>query len=150
NLSINVPDWKIVSERLIAYPLLEDAPALTFDAITHEVSWNIDRDSIAYVESLAKSLAELHRITADDGRKSNLQIMTPSELRVEVGARSPLAKADVGVSEPLEYRCRRWLHKGPLGADYTCLIHGGLYAVHVLTSKVGKTSGIIDWFPAHM
>ena len=150
NLSINVPDWKIVSERLIAYPLLEDAPALTFDAITHEVSWNIDRDSIAYVESLAKSLAELHRITADDVRKSNLKIMTPSELRTEIADRIHWVKSEIGISEPLENRYRRWLDNDPLWPEFTCFIHGDLYAGHVLTSKEGKTSGIIDWSTAHM
>ncbi|MBL1408719.1 Mph(E)/Mph(G) family macrolide 2'-phosphotransferase [Sphingobacterium faecale] len=150
NLSINVPDWKIVAERLIAYPLLEDAPALTFDAMTHEVSWNIDPNSVAYVQSLAKSLAELHRVAADDVRKSNLKIMTPNELRTEIANRIQLVKSEIGISEILESRYRRWLDNELLWPDFTCFIHGDLYAGHVLSNKEGNVSGIIDWSTAHM
>ncbi|ERJ58834.1 Mph(E)/Mph(G) family macrolide 2'-phosphotransferase [Sphingobacterium paucimobilis] len=150
NLSVHVPDWKIVSERLIAYPLLEDAPALTFDAVTHEISWNIDPNSVAYVRSLAKSLAELHRVASDDVRKSNLKIMEPNELRTETANRIQLVKSELGISETLESRYRRWLDNDLLWPDFTCFIHGDLYAGHVLTTKEGKVSGIIDWSTAHM
>ena len=150
NLSVHVPDWKIVSERLIAYPLLEDAPALTFDSVTHEISWNIDPNSIAYVRSLAKSLAELHRVASDDVRKSNLKIMEPNELRTETANRIQLVKSELGISEPLESRYRRWLDNDLLWPDFTCFIHGDLYAGHVLTTKEGQVSGIIDWSTAHM
>ena len=43
HLSVSVPDWKIVSPNLIAYPLLENSPVITFDPITHEITWNIDQ-----------------------------------------------------------------------------------------------------------
>lgn len=150
NLSIDVPDWKIVSERLIAYPLLKDAPALTFDAITHEVSWKIDRNSVAYVQSLAKSLAELHGTATDDVRKSNLKIMTPGELRIEIADRIQLVKSEIGISGTLESRYLRWLDNDSLWPEFTRFVHGDLYAGHILTSKEGKVSGIIDWSTAHM
>lgn len=150
NLSIDVPDWKIVSERLIAYPLLKDTPALTFDAITHEVSWNMDRNSVAYVPSLAKSLTELHGVATDDVRKSNLKIMTPGELRTEIADRIQLVKSEIGISEVLESRYLRWLDNDLLWPEFTCFIHADLYAGHILTSKDGKVSGIIDWSTAHV
>lgn len=150
NLSINVPEWKIVSERLIAYPLLKDSPVLTFDAVTHEVFWNIDRNSVTYVQSLAKSMAELHAVAAEDVKKSNLKIMTPDELRPEIANHIQLVKSEIGISETLESRYRRWLDNDLLWPEFTCFIHGDLYAGHILTSKEGKISGIIDWSTAHM
>ncbi|HEY8401213.1 MAG TPA: macrolide 2'-phosphotransferase, partial [Cytophagaceae bacterium] len=56
-LSIQIPDWQIATSRLVAYPLLKDKPALTFDAQTYEVNWNIGQKSPFYVPSLAKVLA---------------------------------------------------------------------------------------------
>ena len=55
HLSVQVPDWQIASPKLVAYPLLEDKPALTFDAITYEVTWNMSQQSPNYVPSLAKA-----------------------------------------------------------------------------------------------
>src|SRR5690606_28661625 len=52
-LSVAVPDWQIVSDEFIAYPLLPDPPALTFDARTYAVTWNMDMQDPRYVTSLA-------------------------------------------------------------------------------------------------
>src|SRR5690606_18207321 len=64
-LSVAVPDWKIISNELIAYPLLEDPPVLEFDANTYEVTWNIDPKDSDYETSLAKVLTGLHQIPGD-------------------------------------------------------------------------------------
>nr|QTX15045.1 Macrolide 2'-phosphotransferase [Klebsiella pneumoniae] len=37
-----------------------------------------------------------------------------------------------------------------LWADFTQFIHGDLYAGHVLASKDGAVSGVIDWSTAHI
>lgn len=36
HLSVEVPDWQICSPQLVAYPLLKNKPALTYDAQTTE------------------------------------------------------------------------------------------------------------------
>ncbi len=41
-LSVKVPDWRVVRPELVAYPLIEDKTALTFDPVTFEVRWNIE------------------------------------------------------------------------------------------------------------
>src|SRR5690606_32191260 len=49
----------------------------------------------------------------------------------------------------LELRYRKWLDNDALWPDFTTFIHGDLYAGHVLASKDGVVSGMIDWSTAH-
>ncbi|MCE7053494.1 Mph(E)/Mph(G) family macrolide 2'-phosphotransferase [Algoriphagus sp. AGSA1] len=150
HLSIQVPDWLIASPQLIAYPLLKDNPALTFDASTYAVTWNIDQNSPKYVPSLAKALVELHSISETEVLTSGLKVMHASELRPEIADRLQLVKSELGISKELEKRYRQWLDNDSLWPGFTRFIHGDLYAGHVLTTKDGVTGGIIDWSTAHI
>ncbi len=59
HLSVEVPDWRISSTELVAYPILKDNPVLNLDAETYEIIWNMDKDSPKYITSLAKTLFEI-------------------------------------------------------------------------------------------
>lgn len=150
HLSVQIPDWSIATSEFIAYPLLKDKPALTFDEVTYEVTWHMDQGSPHYVSSLAKILVELHNIPANQVVEKNLKVMKPIDLRVEIEDRLHLVKSELGVSEELENRYRNWLANDSLWPDFTGFIHGDLYAGHVLTSKEGMVTGIIDWSTAHI
>lgn len=151
HLSVQVPDWQIAAPALVAYPLLKDKPALTFDAQTYEVTWNMDREkSPNYIKSLAKILVELHGIGEKDVLERKLKVLKPNDLRPEIADRLQLVKSELGISAELETRYRKWLDNDALWADFTRFIHGDLYAGHVLTSSDGIVSGIIDWTTAHV
>ena len=150
HLSIQVPDWQIVTPALVAYPLLKDKPALTFDPITYEVTWNMNQENLNYVPSLAKTLLELHSIGKKEVEESGLKGMVPGDLRSEIADRLQLVKSELGISTELETRYRKWLDNDGLWPDFTGFIHGDLYAGHVLTSWEGVVSGIIDWSTAHV
>lgn len=150
HLSVQVPDWQIASPKLVAYPLLEDKPALTFDAITYEVTWHMNQESPNYVPSLAKTLVELHSIDEKDIVENGLKILKPNEVRSEIADRLQLVKSELGISTELETRYRKWLDNDTLWPDFTLFIHGDLYAGHVFTSEDGFVSGIIDWSTAHV
>lgn len=150
NLSVEVPDWRICSPELVAYPLLKNKPVLTFDAQTYEVSWNMDKDNPRYIKSLAKALVEIHGICKTKAEKNKLKIMQPESLRPELAGRLRLVKSEIGISDKLETRYRKWLDNDTLWPDFTEFIHGDLYAGHVLTSEDGIVSGIIDWSTAHV
>ncbi|WP_057940392.1 Mph(E)/Mph(G) family macrolide 2'-phosphotransferase [Algoriphagus resistens] len=150
HLSVQVPDWQIASPKLVAYPLLEDKPALTFDAITYEVTWNMNQESPNYVPSLAKALVELHSIDEKDVVENGLKILKPNEVRPEIADRLQLVKSELGICTELETRYRKWLDNDKLWPDFTLFIHGDLYAGHVFTSEEGVVSGIIDWSTAHV
>lgn len=150
HLSVEVPDWQISSPELVAYPMLKDNPVLTFNAETYEVSWHMDKDSPKYITSLAKTLVEIHSIPEIEVWKNDLKIMKSSNLRPEIATHLQLVKSEIGISEQLETRYRKWLDNDALWADFTQFIHGDLYAGHVLASKEGIVSGIIDWSTAHV
>lgn len=150
HLSVQVPDWKIATSTLVAYPLLKDKPALSFHEKTYEVTWNMDEHSPNYVPSLAKALVELHGIPADDVLEKGLKIMKPADLRPEIAARLQLVKSELGISEELENRYQKWLDNDVLWPDFTAFIHGDLYAGHVMANPEGVVSGIIDWSTGHV
>lgn len=150
HLSVEVPDWKIANHELIAYPLLTDKPALTFDANTYEVTWNMDKESPNYVPSLAKVLVELHGIPESEVREKGLKIKSSSEIRKEIENQLKLVKAEIGISNELETRYKNWLDNEPLWPAYSKFIHADLYAGHILTNEKNEVSGIIDWTTAHM
>jgi macrolide phosphotransferase len=149
-LSVQVPDWKIATEELVAYPLLEGEPALTYDAHTYEVYWYMDKGSPHYIPSLAKVLVQLHAIPKEEAVRIGLPVSTPDSLRAEISQRLHLVKAELGISNELETRYRKWVDNDTLWPDFTKFIHGDLYAGHVLTQANGQISGIIDWSTAHI
>jgi len=149
-LSVQVPNWKIATQELVAYPLLEGKPVLTFDAKTYEVSWNMDKESPQYISSLAKVLVELHSIPEAQVIENALKVVKPEQLRVEIADRLQLVKSELGISNELEVRYKKWLDNDALWPDFTRFIHGDLYAGHVLISEDGNVSGIIDWSTAHV
>lgn len=150
HLSVEVPDWKIAAHDLVAYPLLQGKPALTYDAITHEVTWNMDKDSPNYVPSLAKVLVELHKIPASEVMMQHLKIKTTTDVKKEIENQLQLVKSEIGISEALEARYKAWLENDPLWPTFTRFIHADLYAGHILTDKNNEISGIIDWTTAHI
>lgn len=150
HLSVQVPDWKIATPSLVAYPLLDGKPALTFDTDTYEVTWNMDQDSAQYIPSLAKALVELHGIPQEEVRTNGLKVLSPQAVRAEIADRLQLVKSELGISEALEQRYLKWLDQDALWPDFTRFIHGDLYAGHVLTSPNGMVSGIIDWSTAQV
>ena len=149
-LSVQVPDWRIANEELVAYPLLNGNPALTYDAETYDVTWNMNKDSEFYIPSLAKVLVELHSIKRQEIVLNDLKVLTAEEARKEIIDRLFLVKSELGISVELEYRYRKWLDNDDLWPTFTRFIHGDLYAGHTLTHRNGKVSGIIDWSTAHV
>ncbi len=149
-LSVQVPDWKISSEELVAYPLLDGKPALTYDNETYEVSWNMDKDSPNYIPSLAKVLVQLHSIPELEVVQNRLKVATPESLRSENLEHLNLVKTELGISKELENRYQKWLDNDVLWPTFTKFIHGDLYAGHVLTHADGNVCGIIDWSTAQI
>ncbi|EMS7282742.1 macrolide 2'-phosphotransferase Mph(G), partial [Escherichia coli] len=86
-LSVQVPDWRIANEELVAYPLLDGKPALTYDTETYEVTWNMAKDSELYIPSLAKVLVELHSIPTQEVLSNGLKVLTAEQARNEISER---------------------------------------------------------------
>jgi len=149
-LSVQVPQWSIANEELVAYRLLNGKPALTFNAETYEVFWNIDKNSFRYIQSLAKVLVNLHSIPYENVVQNNLKALTPTEVRNEIAERLYAVKTELGISKELENRYLTWIDNDLLWPNFTKFIHGDLYAGHVLTHPNGEVCGIIDWSTAQI
>ncbi|WP_194777821.1 macrolide 2'-phosphotransferase [Pararhodonellum marinum] len=145
HLSVAVPDWKIANPELIAYPLLENKPVITYDARTYEVTWHMDQGNRQFIPALAKVLVELHQIPAQDAASLGIKTLSPEMARAEMFNRIKLVKQEVGVGAELENRWRKWLDNDRLWPDFTTFVHGDLYAGHILSTNEGKISGLIDW-----
>jgi macrolide phosphotransferase len=144
-LSVAVPNWKIANPELIAYPLLQHKPVLTYDSKTYEVTWYMDKRSPKFVSSLAKVLLELHSIPILEAEEMGIKILSPEMARQEIHDRIEFVKSEVGIGTELENRWRKWLDNDQLWPDFSTFVHGDLYAGHILASETGEISGIIDW-----
>ena len=149
-LSVQVPDWRIANEELVAYPLLDGKPALTYDTETYEVTWNMVKDSELYIPSLAKVLVELHSISTQEVLSNGLKVLTAEQARNEISERLLLVKSELGISTELENRYQKWVDNDALWPNFTKFIHGDLYAGHTLTHHNGEVCGIIDWSTAQV
>ncbi len=145
HLSVSVPDWKIATPRLVAYPLLEPKPVITFDSVTHEVSCNMDRGAGRFVSSLAGVLVELHQIPAEEAVLMGVPLRSPEGVRQEVLRRMTCVKQVLGIGADLEARWRKWVDTDRFWPDFSTFVHGDLYAGHVLADEDGEVCGVIDW-----
>lgn len=149
-LSVSVPDWKIIESNLIAYPLLENNPVITFDSATYEVTWNIDQKENQYNLSLSQILCQLHDIPTFEAVESGINLLTPQMVRQELLDNIELVKRELGINAKLENRWRKWIETDSFWADFSTFVHGDLYAGHILSDTKGKISGIIDWSEAQV
>ena len=110
----------------------------------------MDKDSPNYIQSLAKILVQLHAIPKEEVVLNGLEVTTPESLRSEISERLRLVKSELGISNDLENRYKKWLDNDTLWPNFTKFIHGDLYAGHILTYADGNVCGIIDWSTARI
>ncbi len=118
--------------------MLDGKPALTYDAETYEVTWNMAKDSELYIPSLAKVLVELHSIPTQEVLSNGLKVLTAEQARNEISERLLLVKSELGISTELKNRYQKWVDNDALWPNFTKFIHGDLYAGHTLTHINGE------------
>jgi len=149
-LPVQVPDWQICTGELIAYPMLVDPVALTFDEKTYAVTWNIDQHSQAYVESLGALLVALHATSASDAVDAGLSHSSAEQARESVLGDIERVKSEIGIGADLELTLRKWLDDDKLWPAFSVLVHGDLYAGHVTADASSRITGVIDWSEAEV
>lgn len=80
HLDVAIPDWRISTERLIAYPLLPGTPGLTVDP-DGTVRWHVDMASTEYARTLGTFLAQLHAVDPVAATATGIPSLTPAEVR---------------------------------------------------------------------
>lgn len=144
-VSFNIPDWKVVTPELIAYPLLTDSPALEVNPVTQEIIWNINLERFEYSESLATILFELHKISTDGIESLGLKALSANEIRQEFLNEIDLVKVELGIPSHLEEHWKSWINEDSYWPEFSVLNHGDFYSGHTLVNSENQITGIIDW-----
>jgi aminoglycoside phosphotransferase (APT) family kinase protein len=107
-------------------------PALLMSLVTGSVDlYPEDKDS--WLEQLAKTLAEIHKISAEDFHWEYFTYFENEEFQVPSWA-----------TDPAVWEKALRIAKGPRPDSRTCFIHRDYHACNVVW-KDGKLSGVVDW-----
>lgn len=146
-LSVAVPDWRIRTAELIAYPLLPGEPGLTI-APSGELRWRLDVESPRYATELGRLLAELHRIDVDAARTAGIPVEEPAEVRARWRSDVAAVTAGFDVSAALIERWTAWLADDSYWPTWSVFTHGEIYPAHVLIDAEDRITGVLDWTTA--
>ncbi|MBX3039573.1 MAG: macrolide 2'-phosphotransferase [Bdellovibrionaceae bacterium] len=147
-LQLSVPDWKHVSSEFVAYPLLKNAPAIAVDERTHQVIWKVDPKSKKFISSLAAMLVELHKTPTEAAIAAGLSHLSPEQVRAAIAEDLERVKIELGISAQKERQLQAWINNESLWPPFSVLVHGDLYAGHILVGKDELITGVIDWSEA--
>lgn len=150
HLPFAVPDWRVVSPELVAYPMLEDSTAILIDPASFTPTWVVPQDSRIFAESFAAAVAALHAIPVDAARAAGMLVRTPAEARQKVAEDVDRVSRELEVHEKRLERWRRWLDDDSSWPEHCVVVHGDLYVGHVLVDDTERVTGMIDWSEARV
>lgn len=146
-LEVAIPDWRIQSPDLIAYPLLPGTPGLTLDGAGQPV-WHYDTSSEHYATSLGELIAALHTVDVADAAAAGVSVKTPTAVREKWRADIALAEEHFTVADSLLTGWASWLDDDSLWPERTVLTHGELYPAHLLLAPDDGILSVLDWTTA--
>lgn len=144
-LPFAVPNWRIATGELVAYPLLEDSTAILLEPGSTTPTWVITQDSEIFAQSFAVALAALHAVPLVSAEAAEMLIRTPQQARQKVADDIDRVRRALHVHEKRLERWQRWLDDDSSWPDFTVVVHGDLYVGHVLVDKAERVTGMIDW-----
>ncbi|WP_258003517.1 macrolide 2'-phosphotransferase [Fischerella muscicola] len=149
-VDVSVPIWKIVSDELVAYPLLKGIPAGTIDPDIGDYVWYIDPKfpPVVYICSVAKTLAQLHRTRIEVVKQFSIRVKTVDQVRQSMAENMEKTRELLGVSDTRWTRWQNWIANDALWPEHSALIHGDFHPGHTLVDKDGNLIGLIDWTEA--
>lgn len=146
HLSVAVPDWRIHTSDLIAYPLLPGEPGLEL-AEDGTPDWRVDVSAPPYPESLGELLAEIHGIDPDSVRGTGVQMRDPAEDRRARRDDIERVARQFTVAGHLLDRWEAWLDEDSYWPEHSTFTHGEIYPAHTLV-RDGRISAVLDWTTA--
>jgi macrolide phosphotransferase len=151
-LYIQIPQWDVFSDELIAYKLLDGVPTGTIDPDAKAYVWEIDEKHVpdSFNETLGNALADLHSISHLEAERAGLSVLAPEQLRDSMRARMEKVKDEYGVGEELWSRWQKWLENEELWPRESAFIHGDMHAGHILINEAACVTGFIDWTEARV
>lgn len=152
NLTVQIPNWSIFTDDLIAYKLLTGIPAGTIDPEAKSYVWEIDDKNVPveFHITLGKVIKELHESNHQSAKEAGVTVYTPTESRASMKSRMDKVQAEFTISDSLWERWQSWLETDAMWPEQTAMIHGDLHAGHILINKHAEVTGIIDWTEARV
>lgn len=145
---IRVPEWRVSTPELIAYPRLTGTTAVVVDAGTMTPAWKMDPKSPAFAESLGAALADLHRVDHGAALKAGVPVRSPADVRRSVQNNHERVRRELGVSDGLWSRWQRWIDDESYWPQHSAFTHGNLHVGHIVIDEASRVSGILDWTEA--
>jgi macrolide phosphotransferase len=146
---VAVPDWRVRSSDLIAYPALPGSPGLTLTEAMEPV-WHIDPFTEDYARRLGRLLARLHSVTPEQAAAAGVEVRSPEEVRSAWAADIERVTGEFTVAGELTTAWRQWLADDACWPETTVLTHGEIYPAHLLFDGAGEVTGILDWTTARV
>lgn len=146
-LPVDVPDWRIVTPELIAYPLLEGQPIATVDPAGGGYVWRYEQQSLTdvFFDSLAEALAALHHTDHDAAAQAGIRVKAPQEARKAFADNIEEIKRSFTIPDQLHERWSDWLAADSYWPEHSTLNHGDLHPPHILVDETQRVTGFIDW-----
>ncbi len=145
-----LPDWRVVTSDLVAYPRLEDRTAMVIDGVTWTPTWQIDPAAPRFPASLAKALVALHAIPPADAREAGLSHSTSADARRTFLRDLDQVAQEFTIAAPLRRRWETWLDDDTAWPEFATVVHGDLYVGHILVDADDRVTGMIDWTEAEV
>ena len=146
HLSAAVPEWRIHTPELIAYPILPGVPGLELDD-QGEPEWRVDVSASSFATSLGDFLSQLHAVDIDDARATGIETRSPSEVRDSWRADIETVAANFEIADHLRTRWDVWLQDDSYWPEFSVLTHGEIYPGHTLVVDNAITA-VLDWTTA--
>lgn len=145
-LSVALPQWRIHTDTLIAYPLLPGTPGLELGDDGAPI-WNVDASSTVFGASLGAFLAQLHSVPTDEVRTTGIPIRTPDQARKNWRDHIDIVAEEFTVAHHLLARWHGWLQDDGFWSTHSALIHGEVYPGHTLVDG-DRATAVLDWTAA--
>jgi macrolide phosphotransferase len=151
-LSVAVPDWKVHTDKLIAYRMLPGLQAAEVDPLMGDLVWRVPKDDppAAFLDDLAATMAKLHSIGAAEASAAGIRALSAAEARQQMKVRMDETNALSPVPEILWKLWLKWIYDDSFWPSTTGLVHGDLYPPNIFVRPDFRISGIEDWADAEV
>ncbi|HEY0712931.1 MAG TPA: macrolide 2'-phosphotransferase [Polyangia bacterium] len=146
-LPVAVPNWRVHTEDVIAYPRLPGTPAVTMGK-DGAPTWNLIDPAApheAFIESAAALLAALQAVDIDAVRTAGVPVRTMADVRARWAETMTIARPLLSPTEATWTRWQSWLADDAVWPAHVALSHGDLHPGHLLLADDGRISGVLDW-----
>ncbi|MEU5793486.1 macrolide 2'-phosphotransferase [Streptomyces sp. NPDC047813] len=149
---VAVPDWRLRTPDLVAYPRLPGEAAGSEDPDTLVYGWSMDplAHPDRYLEPLARCLAQVHSTPLDGTwARAVPRPSGPEAVRSRIADRLARARTELELPAARVRRWQEWLDDDRLWPGRLVLVHGDVHPGHTLVERGPAAppvlSALLDW-----